>query len=133
MANYHVLRQTDIGADGEVYSAEVVLHVPVPADAAADPANGWTNRAGKSLRTCLTEDPDQSNASALPAGHLAAGEAALLAAGQLVEVALTIKVDPKRTPAQQAAALDGAFPQIVAETVEALKKKYRFWGLGRNV
>lgn len=100
----------------------VAMHIATPAG---------TNLAGKTYATCLTEDPDHSTVSVVPA--LAGQEITDLANGSLYEHVVTVKTENGLTNVEKRNLVDAAYSAAVAKVQAAIQAKYWAWGFERDV
>lgn len=123
MADYTILRNSE-----KRNRSDVVIEFPVP---------GGSNTAGVAWQTVVAElravEQSDAQVTANPRKLMDGSYVASLDAGQIVEVALSVKYDANLTNAEKVAVLDAAVTVKVAEFTAEFANLYEFYGTERTV
>ncbi len=98
----------------------VVFHIPVPDE---------NNQVGVSLRAAVTQWREDL-ASDVP--WISSIEQDQIAAGEIYELAETIKVDGNLTLAQKRDVVDARYTALTTAGINRLRNILAYWGLDRN-
>ena len=116
--NYHVL-----DVNGKEDKINVAFHIVVPDE---------LNAAGVNLRVCVSQFKDQLTKIPWLEADFPA-EYAQIGNGEVFEYTITAQVDANLSVLEKRTLLDNRFNTLNTAIPEVIRKRFKFWGLNRDV